>query len=68
MRVYNRAISYTDAYNNYVFDSDDKGEIIASNNVVSNGSLSYDLCVNKIDTILISGDLTKILNSSYDKD
>lgn len=68
MRVYNRAISYTDAYNNYVFDNDNKSQIIAKNNVITNGVLDYDLCVNKIDTILITGDLSKILNQATDKD
>ena len=68
IRVYDRAISYTDAYNNFVYDNDDKLSIVANNNIVTNSTLDYDLCVNKIDTILISGDLSKILNASYDKD
>ena len=67
LRVYNRALSYTDAYNNYVYDSDSKGSIIAKNNVVVNNAIDYDLCVNTIDTFLISGDLSKILNPAYDK-
>ena len=67
LRVYNRALSYTDAYNNYVFDSDDKGTILAKNNVITNGQISYDLCVNSLDTFLISGDLSNILNPAYDK-
>ena len=29
IRVYNRALSYTDEYNNYVFDNDDKATIIS---------------------------------------
>ena len=68
MRVYNRAISYTDAYNNYVFDNDNKAEIIAANNIIKDGALNYDLCINKIDTILITGDLSRILNQETDKD
>ena len=68
LRVYNRALSYTDAYNNYVYDSDSKDSIIAKNNVIVNNAIDYDLCVNTIDTFLISGDLSKILNPAYDKD
>lgn len=63
MRIYNRALSYTDAYNNFVYDSDDKAAIYERNDIVgTNGEISYDLCKNKIDTILISGDLSSILN------
>ena len=70
MRVYDRAITYTDAYNNYAYDSDNKSEIINRNNVVdqSNFQIDYGLCCNKIDTILISGDLTNILSSGKDKE
>lgn len=68
IRIYNRAISYTDAYNNWVFDSESKATIIANNNVVVNNILNYDLCVNKLPTVLIKGDLSKILNQNTDKD
>ena len=34
----------------------------------SSGEISYDLCKNKLDTILISGDLTNILSGQTDKD
>jgi hypothetical protein len=68
IRVYNRAISYADAYNNWVFDSSEKAKIIANNNVIVNNVLDYDLCVNKIDTVLLQGDLSAILNATTDKD
>lgn len=68
-RTYMRAITYTDAYNNYVFDSENKSEIVSNNNVInlSSQAIDYDLCSNKLDTILISGDLTDILTRSEEK-
>ena len=68
LRVYNYAIGYTDAYNNYVYDSDNKASIIANNNVVENGVISYDACCAKLDTILIEGQLDNLLSGSTDKD
>lgn len=69
MRVYNYAISYTDAYNNYLYDSDNKATIADNNNILdAGGNISFDLCKNKLDTILISGDLSNILSGQSDKD
>lgn len=68
LRVYNRAITYNDEYNNFVFDNPNKVEIIQNNNVVGASGLSYELCVNKVDTILIRGDLTDILNQNTNKE
>lgn len=69
LRVYNGRISYHAAYNNYVFDSENKAQISANNDIFDdNGNISYDKCRNKIDTILISGNLTNILSSQSDKD
>lgn len=69
IRVYNYAITYGDAYDNYVYDNNDKLSIVNNNNIVdASGEISYDLCKNKLDTILISGDLSMILRASSDKD
>ena len=69
MRVYNYAISYTDAYNNFLYDSEDKAKIANRNNILDgSGNISFDLCKNKIDTILISGNLSNILSGQTDKD
>ena len=57
-----------DAFNNYVYDSDTKASILANNNVLSNGKIDFNLCVNKIDTILITGDLSRILTPTTDKE
>ncbi len=69
IRVYNYSISYTDAYSNYLYDSDKKAIISEDNNILDGtGAISFDLCKNKLDTILISGDLSNILSGSTDKD
>ena len=69
MRIYNYAITYTDAFNNYVYDSADKLQIVNANDVLdTSNEISFDLCKNKLDTILISGDLSKILSGQTDKE
>ena len=69
LRVYNYALTYMQAYNNYLYDSDNKARIADSNAILDQGgSISFDLCKNKIDTILISGDLSNILSGQSDKD
>ena len=69
MRVYNYAIKYSQAYDNYVYDSNNKAQIADNNNILdSSGVISFDLCKNKLDTILISGDLSRILSGQSDKD
>lgn len=68
LRVYNYAISYTDAYNNYVYDSLEKSAILANNNVMKNGAIDYDACCARLDTFLIEGSLDDLLSGSTDKD
>lgn len=69
MRVYPYSIRYVDAYNNFLYDSENKAVIADSNNILnSTGEISFDLCKNKLDTILISGNLSKILSGQSDKD
>ena len=63
IRIYNYALTYTQAYNNFLYDSDNKAELYDKNNIVGLGDkISYDLCKNKIDTFLISGDLENLLS------
>lgn len=69
LRVYNYAITYMDAYNNFLFDSDDKSIIANNNNILdAGGNISFDLCKNKVDTILITGNLSNILSGQTNKD
>lgn len=69
LRIYNYSITYTQAYNNYLYDSDDKAKIANDNAILDGGgNISFDLCKNKLDTILISGNLSNILSGQTDKD
>lgn len=69
MRIYDYAITYSDAYNNYVYDSSDKIQIVTRNQVLDAADkINFDACKNKLDTILISGNLTNILSGQSDKD
>lgn len=68
IRSYNYSITYTDAYNNFLFDSEDKATVAENNNILdAGGNISFDLCKNKITTLLISGDLSNILSGQTDK-
>jgi hypothetical protein len=67
IRVYDKSITYTDAYNNFVYDSDDKANIVSRNKILNQGEISYDLCKNKIDTILITGNLSELLQQGPNK-
>lgn len=69
IRVYNYSLSYMQAYNNYLYDSDNKAQIADNNAILdASGNISFDLCKNKLDTILISGNLSNILSGQTDKD
>lgn len=68
IRIYDKSISYSDAYNNFVYDSSDKVSIVNRNNILKQGSISFDKCRNMIDTIVITGDLSNILDQTADKD
>lgn len=69
IRVYNYSITYNDAYNNFLYDNENKSTVFDNNNILdSGGNISFDLCKNKIDTILISGNLSNILSGQTDKD
>ena len=62
IKVYNYALTYMQAYNNWVFNSDNKLNIFERNNIIDNqGNISYDACCNIIDTILIEGDISELL-------
>lgn len=69
IRSYNYSITYSNAYDNFIYDSEDKATLAEHNNILdAGGNISFDLCKNRIDTILISGDLRNILSGQTDKD
>lgn len=67
IRAYDKAITYTQELNNYIYDSNNKATLLSNNNILVDGKISYERCKNKIDTILIEGDLSKILDKGTDK-
>ena len=68
LRSYNYSITYTDAFNNFLYDSEDKATIAEDNKILdAGGNISFDLCKNKIITVLISGNLSNILSGQTDK-
>ena len=67
MRAYDKAISYNQELNNFIYDSENKAILLSNNDILIDGKISYERCKNKIDTILIEGDLSKILDKGTDK-
>lgn len=68
IRIYDKAISYSDAYNNFVYDSSKKVQLVKRNDILDQGEISFDKCRNVIDTIVITGDLGNILNQNANKE
>lgn len=68
LRCYPSALGYQEAYENYVYDALDKVEILLRNNIIEGGSINYDKVKNVMDTILIEGDLSRILNKDANKE
>ena len=68
IRCYPRALSADDELKNFIFDSDNKATILNRNDIYNNGVIDYLSVKNKVDTILITGDLTNILKQSSGKD
>lgn len=68
IRAYDKALTPEEELNNYIFDSDDKSEIISRNDIFTSGVIDYTKVKNKIDTFVIEGDLTALLTQSSGKD
>ena len=65
--AYPMSIGYQEAYDNYVYNAEDRASIIGRNDIMDGGAIIYDKCRNKIDTVLIEGDLGMILNKDANK-
>ena len=68
IRCYTKALTITNAYDNYVFDSDNKAQICNKNDIYRSGEINIDQCKDKLDVIIIKGNLNSILNRSTTKD
>lgn len=71
IRVYNRAITVDQAFNNYVVDSDNVQELYEKNNVLAAGSateIGFDEVANKLPVMIFTGDMNDIVKNGQDKE
>lgn len=71
IRVYDRAISVDQAFNNFVIDSDNVQEIYEKNNVLKAGSateIGFDEVANKLPVMIFTGDMDDIVKNGQDKE
>ena len=68
MRCYSKAITISNAYDNFVYDSDNKKNIIIKNNIYKSGVIDQDLCANLSDIIIIKGNLSYVLDRDTTKE
>lgn len=70
IKIYNTALTYNAALQNYMLGASNKADIINRNRILNfdNGVLSYQDCCGYVPTFLITGDLTKILNKNKSGD
>ena len=68
IRCYSKALTIANAYDNFVFDSDNKATIYSKNNIYRSGEINLDACKDKLDVIIIKGNLNSILSRSTTKD
>lgn len=67
IRCYDKALDYNEELNNYIYDCEDKAEVINRNDIFTSSIIDYTKVKNKIDTVLITGNLDRILDSSTGK-
>lgn len=69
IRVYNKALSVDEAFNNYVVDSDDVQAIYEKNNVLKAGTteIGFDEVANKLPVMIFTGDMNELTSRGQDK-
>ena len=67
IRCYTKALTITNAYDNYVFDSDNKAQICNKNDIYRSGEINIDQCKDKLDVIIIKGNLNSVLSRNTTK-
>ena len=68
IRCYNKALTYDEELNNYIYDSDQKANIINRNDIFTSSVIDYTKVKNKIDTVVITGNLNALLTQGSQKD
>lgn len=67
IRCYSKAITITNAYDNFVYDSDNKEKIYLKNDIYQMGEINLEKCQANIDVIKISGHLDSVLRRDTTK-
>lgn len=69
IRVYNKAISVDEAFNNYVVDSDDVQTIYENNNILKPGTtdIGFDEVANKLPVMIFTGNMPELVKNGQDK-
>ncbi len=70
IRVYNRAISVDEAFNNFVIDSPDSQIIYERNNVLKEGTtneIGFEEVANKLPVMIFTGDMNELVTVGQDK-
>ncbi len=70
IRVYDRAISVDEEFNNYVVDSNDSQIIYENNNVFKPGTneVGFDEIANKLPVMIFTGDMDDLTKNGQDKE
>ena len=69
IRVYNKAITVDEAFNNFVVDSNNVQEIYERNNILKPGTteVGFDEIANKLPVMIFTGDMDEIARNGMDK-
>lgn len=68
IRCYTKAITILNAYNNFVYDSENKAAIVGRNDIYVSGEINLGKCQDKLDVIILKGPLNKVLSRNTTKD
>jgi len=68
IRVWWKTMTIFNAFKNFLFDTSNKAKYIIRNSIVKGNEIDYQSCVSKIDTVLISGNLSTVLTPGAEKD
>lgn len=70
MRFYDKSLDWRSSYNNWIYDQDNKGQIILRNNVFNEvtNDIEKEKCSNLMDTILLVGDVEALIGTNESSD
>lgn len=67
IRCYDKPLTPDEELNNFIYDSEDKAEILSRNDIFTSSVIDYTKVKNKIDTVLITGQLDRLLDRNSTK-